>query len=129
VTSLILNNLDFAFTVSRSHMGQELHILLIFMILILAIVFCHSLIRFFMVTLRGSGSAMNRIPSMAGPTGYAQPERPIHVTLASDEILAESHGASREKVAAPPPAYGLWRSSVVSIEERSQTVYPTGLLN
>ncbi|KAF7592815.1 hypothetical protein BBP40_012350 [Aspergillus hancockii] len=107
--------LYFAFTVSRSHMGHELHILLIFMVLILTIVFCHSLIRFSMVILQGSGSvvAMNRIPSRAGHTGYAQLEHPIHVTLVGDEeILAESNGASREKVAVPPPAYGLWRSSV-----------------
>ncbi|KNG90299.1 hypothetical protein ANOM_001807 [Aspergillus nomiae NRRL 13137] len=108
-------SLYFAFTVSKSHLGHELHILLIFMILILAIVFFHSLIRFSMVTLRGSRStmAMNRIPSRAGPTGYVQPERPIHVILAGDEeTLTQNNGASREKVTPPPPAYGLWRSSV-----------------
>ncbi|KAB8203683.1 hypothetical protein BDV34DRAFT_227136 [Aspergillus parasiticus] len=108
-------SLYFAFTVSKSHLGHELHILLIFMILILVIVFCHSLIRFLMVVFRGSRSdvAMNRIPSSAGPTGYAQPERPIHVILAGDEeILTENNGASREKVTPLPPAYGLWRSSV-----------------
>lgn len=107
--------LYFAFTISKSNLGRELHILLIFMILILAIVFCHSLIRFSMVVLCGSGSAMamNRIPSRAGPTGFAEPDRPIHVILAGDgEILAESDGTRREKVAPPPPAYGLWRSSV-----------------
>ncbi|OGM43202.1 hypothetical protein ABOM_008108 [Aspergillus bombycis] len=104
-----------AFTVSKSHLGHELHILLIFIILILAIVFCHSLIRVSMVTLRGSRStmAMNRIPSRAGPTGYAQPERPIHVILLRDEEnLTQNNGASQEKVTPPPPAYGLWRSSV-----------------
>ncbi|KAE8377432.1 hypothetical protein BDV26DRAFT_212811 [Aspergillus bertholletiae] len=107
--------LYFAFTVSKSHLGKELHILLIFMILILFIVFCHSLIRISMAVLRSSKStvAMNRIPSRAGPTGYAQPERPIHVTLAMDEeSLTENNGASREKITPPPPAYGLWRSSV-----------------
>lgn len=68
-----------------------------------------------MVVFRGSRSAvaMNRIPSSAGPTGYAQPERPIHVILAGDEeILTENNGASREKVTPLPPAYGLWRGSV-----------------
>ncbi|KAE8145194.1 hypothetical protein BDV25DRAFT_134000 [Aspergillus avenaceus] len=107
--------LYFAITASESSLGQELHILLIFMILILAIVLCHSLIRFFIIVLRSSGSAvaMNRIPSRVGPTGYAQPESPIHVILARDEeVLSERNGASGEKVAAPPPAYGLWRSSV-----------------
>ncbi|KAE8417045.1 hypothetical protein BDV36DRAFT_187385 [Aspergillus pseudocaelatus] len=108
-------SLFFAFAVSKSHLGHELHILLIFMILILIVVFCHSLIRFSMEVLRGSRSAvaMNRIPSRAGPTGYAQPEYPIHVILAGDEeILTENNGASRKKVTPPPPAYGLWRSSV-----------------
>lgn len=98
------------------------------MILILVIVFCHSLIRFLMVVFRGSRSAvaMNRIPSSAGPTGYAQPERPIHVILAGDEeILTENNGASREKVTPLPPAYGLWRGSVVSdILGCSSTVLP-----
>lgn len=87
------------------------------MILILIVVFCHSLIRFLVEVLRGSRSAVatNRIPSRAGPTGYAQPERPIHVILTGDEeILTENNGASWKKVTPPPPAYGLWRSSVVS---------------
>jgi hypothetical protein len=43
--------------------------------------------------------------------GYAQPDRPIQVTLAGDEE-ALVDGAVREKVTTPPPAYGLWRSSV-----------------
>ncbi|KAI9039234.1 uncharacterized protein KD926_009775 [Aspergillus affinis] len=103
-----------AFAVSHSNLGRELHILLVFMILILAIVLCHSLIRFIMVVLRDPRTlATNRIPSRSGPTGYAQPERPIPVVLANDEeALAESQGPSREKVTVPPPAYGLWRSSV-----------------
>ncbi|KAE8156134.1 hypothetical protein BDV40DRAFT_293776 [Aspergillus tamarii] len=108
-------SLFFAFAVSRLRLGHELHILLIFMILILIVVFCHSLIRFLVEVLRGSRSAVatNRIPSRAGPTGYAQPERPIHVILTGDEeILTENNGASWKKVTPPPPAYGLWRSSV-----------------
>ncbi|PYH91289.1 hypothetical protein BO71DRAFT_433041 [Aspergillus ellipticus CBS 707.79] len=103
-----------AFAASRTTLGRELKILLIFMILILGIVFCHSLTRFLMVILRRPDSdvATNRIPSRAGPAGYAQPARPIHVILAGDEDVAESQNTVREKVAAPPPAYGLWRSSV-----------------
>ncbi|KAF7122794.1 hypothetical protein CNMCM5793_000904 [Aspergillus hiratsukae] len=100
---------------SATHLGQEIHILLIFMILILSIIFCHALIRFAMEVLqdRGSTFARNRIPSRVGPMGYAQPDRPIPVMLAGDEeALVESDSAVREKVTAPPPAYGLWRSSV-----------------
>ncbi|GFF28100.1 ER degradation-enhancing alpha-mannosidase-like protein 1 [Aspergillus udagawae] len=98
---------------SATHLGQEIHILLIFMILILSIIFCHALIRFAMEILQDPRStvASNRIPSRVGPMGYAQPDRPIQVTLAGDEE-ALVYGTVREKVTAPPPAYGLWRSSV-----------------
>ena len=106
-----------AFAASSTTLGRELQILLIFMILILGIVFCHSFTRFLMALLRRPDSdvATNRIPSRAGPAGYAQPARPIHVILAGDEdVAAASPSAVREKITAPPPAYGLWRSSVVS---------------
>lgn len=98
---------------SATLLGQEIHILLIFMILILSIIFCHALIRFAMEILqdRRSTVARNRVPSRVGPMGYAQPDRPIQVTLAGDEE-ALVDGAVREKVTTPPPAYGLWRSSV-----------------
>lgn len=94
-------------------MGRELHILLIFMLLILAIVFCHSFVRFILAVARGPSHRRSHIPSRSGPRGYAEPDQPIPVVLAADEeIMAES---AREKLASPPPAYGLWRSSVVSI--------------
>ncbi|KAL4897423.1 hypothetical protein BDV59DRAFT_44497 [Aspergillus ambiguus] len=110
---VLVLGLYIAFAISNSHLGQELHILLIFMILILAIVLCHSMIRFSLAVFRGPNASTNRIPNQAGPHGYAQPERPIPVTLVADEeMLTESNGAVREKVTVPPPAYGLWRSSV-----------------
>ena len=50
----------------------------------------------------------------------AQPETPIPVIVARDEELGLSDTSSdRDSVrpiAHPPPAYGLWRSSVVSLE-------------
>ncbi|PYH86950.1 hypothetical protein BO82DRAFT_350054 [Aspergillus uvarum CBS 121591] len=104
-----------AFAASRTTLGRELQILLIFMILIIGIVFCHALTRFLMaiVPRPDSGIATNRIPSRAGPSGYAQPSHPIHVVLAADEdAMTESRDAAREKITAPPPAYGLWRGSV-----------------
>lgn len=52
--------------------------------------------------------------SMTETAGYAQPEQPIHVTMAGDEErFTEGDGAFAAKVTVPPPAYGLWRSSVV----------------
>ena len=61
----------------------------------------------------------DRVPSRAGPLGYAQPEQPIPVVLARDEEIAVGNnengdGSEHKKIAPPPPAYGLWRSSVVS---------------
>ena len=63
----------------------------------------------------------DRVPSRAAEDGYAQPARPIRVILARDEELGlhaddDDSGGERDDVPAvqfPPPAYGLWRSSVV----------------
>ncbi|GES57798.1 U5 snRNP complex subunit [Aspergillus terreus] len=108
---ILVLGLYLAFAISGSPLEEELHILLIFMILILSIVWCHSLIRFSLAFLRGP--ATNRIPSRAGPNGYAQPERPIPVTfIADEEMMTGGNGEVQEKVTAPPPAYGLWRSTV-----------------
>lgn len=52
-----------------------------------------------------------QLPSMIGPGGYANPEIPIQVALARDE---EAAGIESEATKIPPPAYGLWRESVVS---------------
>lgn len=98
-----------ALSVSKATLDRELHILLIFMVMILVVLFGHSLIRFCMVALRRprSSVAENRIPSREGPVGYAQLEHPIPVIVPGDE-----ESLIGEKPAAPPPAYGLWRSSV-----------------
>ena len=58
-------------------------------------------------------------PLSWGDENYAQPDTPIRVVLARDEELSHRSEPSEfdEEVdlAPPPPAYGLWRSSVVSI--------------
>lgn len=94
--------------------------LFILIILSTTILFCHSLVRLCMLSLNPKRvSEIPRIPDMAGPDGF-QPDRPIRVHLARDEELAEEvdpvHVLDPEKeiLKAPPPAYGLWRSSVVS---------------
>jgi hypothetical protein len=51
------------------------------------------------------------LPSMAGPGGFANPQVPIRVALARDE---EAVGIESDATKLPPPAYGLWRESVVS---------------
>jgi hypothetical protein len=61
-----------------------------------------------------------RVPNMTGPDGF-QPIVPIRVHLARDEEAElegrarnsmESNDPEKDKVTPPPPAYGLWRSSV-----------------
>jgi hypothetical protein len=50
-------------------------------------------------------------PQMTGSGGYAIPRQPIRVVLARDE---EAAGLDSETTKISPPAYGLWRESVVS---------------
>lgn len=61
--------------------------------------------------------------------GFAQLREPIRVILARDEELGlhESNGedSSQARVASPPPAYGLWRCSVVG---KTGTLYEEILL-
>lgn len=51
------------------------------------------------------------MPQVFGPGGYAVPRQPIRVVLARDE---EAAGIESEATKVEPPAYGLWRESVVS---------------
>jgi len=102
---------------TRKDLGQEVHVLFIMVILATTIFFCHSLIRLCMLALHPPEEGP-RIPSMTGPDGF-HPVRPIRVHLARDEELGgEEEDALEEvpdpekKVLHPPPAYGLWRSSV-----------------
>ena len=94
--------------------GQEFHIVLILLVMIFTIIFCHSLARAIMLVMRvgKDGQVSNVKPSMSTP-GYAQVHRPIPVVLACDEEMAAENNGAIHKVIPPPPAYGRWRSSVV----------------
>lgn len=114
---------DLAYTLTMDTLeGEEFHILIIVFIILVAIFFCHSLARTCMLAARVAkyGTTFHhRVPSVAGPRGYAQPAEPIHVILARDEeeiiVGQQDPGPSSSQVnlTAPPPAYGLWRNSVV----------------
>ena len=95
-----------------------MHVVLILFILVFTVFFCHSLIRLCMLALKPSRrDERDRVPSRAGVGGFAQPHRPIRVVLARDEELG-LRGAEAEEgknLPAPPPAYGLWRGSVVCV--------------
>jgi hypothetical protein len=110
---------DLAVALTNRNLGQEIHILFIMVLLTITIFFCHSLIRLCMLLLNPPTSQPRpRIPDMTGPEGF-QPIVPIRVHLARD--VETEHDVERgivdadlekEAVPPPPPAYGLWRSSV-----------------
>lgn len=65
------------------------------------------------------------------PLGYATPRVPIRVTLGRDEAALNGsrtdHSAptnATKAVAPPPPAYGLWRESVVSTPTPADSPIP-----
>jgi hypothetical protein len=89
-------------------------------LLAITIFFCHSLIRLCMLILKPPReSSRPHIPEMTGPDGF-QPIVPIRVHLARDEEAAANLAIAMERevdlekevIPPPPPAYGLWRSSV-----------------
>jgi hypothetical protein len=102
-----------ALALSNRNESQEFHVLLILIILVTTIFFCHALIRLCMMIMHPpSDDDMENqtLPSMIGPGGYANPVMPIRVALARDE---EAAGIESDATKLPPPAYGLWRESVV----------------
>ncbi|KAI8933709.1 hypothetical protein NX059_009425 [Plenodomus lindquistii] len=113
-----------AIALTNRDLGQEIHILFIMILLAITIFFCHSLIRLCMLILNPPREEQHRpnIPSMTGPDGF-KPMVPIRVHLARDEEAGipdtepldsetEIHDLEKDILPPPPPAYGLWRSSV-----------------
>lgn len=124
----ILTHPDLSIALTRPRTGQEVHVLFILIILSTTILFCHSLVRLCMLSFRPQRvDEIPRIPDMAGPEGF-QPDQPIRVHLARDEELAEEADPpafmdpEKEILKAPPPAYGLWRCSVVSTSATAQAL-------
>jgi hypothetical protein len=108
-----LDATDLALSVTKNINNSEFTILLILIILFVTIFFCHGLIRLCMLIVRPKSDEDEnraRLPEMFGPGGYAVPRRPIRVLLARDE---EAAGLESETTKLQPPAYGLWRESVV----------------
>ncbi|KAH6643144.1 hypothetical protein C7974DRAFT_302833 [Boeremia exigua] len=110
-----------AIALTNKDIGQEIHILFILLLLSITIFFCHSLIRLCMLLLNppppSSSSSTSAPAFQLNPAGFS-PEIPIPVRLARDDDLVsdsedewdEKH--EKEALPPPPPAYGLWRSSV-----------------
>ena len=113
--------IDIALAVSSPAIGDSFHAVLIILILLVTMIFFHYLVRFSMITYRRkrqstSGESIDR----SRPGVIARPREPIRVILARDEELGlhQSNTVEEDKEIAippPPPAYGLWRCSVVSV--------------
>ena len=102
------------------------------LILLLAIIFFHYLIRLCMVAWRrGRHDASRDLVDRSSPGEIARPSEPIQVILARDVELGlhESGIVEEDKEVAvppPPPAYGLWRCSVVSVSQINRLcTYPS----
>jgi hypothetical protein len=101
-----------ALALSPRDVSQEFRVLLIMILLAAAIVFCYSFIRIIFTILnpQKQQDLELQLPQMVSARGYANPESPIRVALARDE---EAAGIRSDATKHPPPAYGLWRESVV----------------
>ncbi|KAL7951975.1 hypothetical protein V8C42DRAFT_23456 [Trichoderma barbatum] len=93
-------------TLTKHVVIGELNIMLIMIILLAAVFFCYSIIRLWILVVRGDPPD---VPRAIDPRGYAVPRNPIRVVMAQDE---EAAGVQNEAMAMKPPAYGLWRESV-----------------
>ncbi|KAI1262614.1 hypothetical protein F5Y18DRAFT_418763 [Xylariaceae sp. FL1019] len=90
---------------------NEFSILLILLILLTTIFFCHGLVRLCMLIVRPKDrrDEAGGLEERFATSGYAIPQQPIRVVLARDE---EATGVESEATKFEPPAYGLWRESV-----------------
>lgn len=85
---------------------------MVLILLIAAVVFCYSVVRLSLAIVRPpkEEDVEVQLPRLIIAGGYANPATPIPVTLTRDE---EAVGVQSEAAKVPPPAYGLWRESVV----------------
>ncbi|KAF8474302.1 hypothetical protein BDZ91DRAFT_620703, partial [Kalaharituber pfeilii] len=102
---------------------REIHFVLIMLVVLVTLFFVHSVARLLFATFRtpqlssrstspnqldieSQNAATINVTFYRGPGGYAIPAEPIPIVL-PDDGKAPAAGTT-----IPPPAYGLWRSSV-----------------
>lgn len=108
---------DLGLSLTKKVKKGELTIMLILVILMATVFFCYSLLQLCMIVVRGDRANRGDRAHYAaahhlGPGGYVVPPRPIRVVMARDE--EDATGGAPEAGKTTPPAYGLWRESVVS---------------
>lgn len=106
--------LDLALALTNKIASQEFHVIVILLILVTTVFFCHSLVRLCVLLLRPASEFAPDTPAtytvnQGFARGCANPSQPIRVQLLRDE---EAAGIESDVTKFPPPAYGLWRESV-----------------
>lgn len=104
---------DLGLTLPNTLRQGELTILIVLVILASATFFLFSAVRLWLAVTRPERENRRRtlLPEAMGPSRYVVPPKPIPVVLVGDE---EAVGMESQAVKSRPPAYGLWRESVVS---------------
>ena len=94
------------------NMGEFI-IVLILIVVLVAVFFCYGLITMCLLVYEKARAQRHQAHDVENAPGddYAIPNEPIRVVLARDE---EAAGIASETSKVTPPAYGLWRESVVS---------------
>jgi uncharacterized membrane protein len=115
-----LTNLVLALSAVNNLMFDNFKLIFILIFLALGILFIHSMLRLWLLIRRYNKRDEHRLSNES----FAHIERPIHVVLARDEELGIGNGGNamdepeadriEKTITPPPPAYGLWRGSVVS---------------
>jgi hypothetical protein len=86
---------------------------MILSLLLLFVFFTHAAGRYWVIiATKPDDVPITRASRVIDGRGFANPRQPIQVALARDE---EAAGIASDIVRLPPPAYGLWRESVVCI--------------
>ena len=104
--------IDLALSVTNQVDIGDITIVLILIVILATLFFAYSLIKLFLLVIRKDRDRNNRMinPWDGTSNDYAVPSQPIRVVLARDE---EAAGVESEASKSTPPAYGVWRQSVV----------------
>lgn len=120
MTRSLTFQVDLALKISKTLTTPTFHAVSLVLIVLLTIIFCHDLIRLCMLATapKSQNDYRDAFLMQRQTTSTARPREPIRITFTSDEELGlhDEHPVVEEDenvaLAPPPPAYGLWRSSV-----------------
>ena len=108
---------------SNSAAGQGFQVIFILFILLFTVFFCHSFVRLSMLIIKKRRKGRTgAVSESSNQENFARPTQPIRVILARDEEEGTSTVDGNEieedepkNLPPPPPAYGLWRGSMVRL--------------